>query len=134
MGWLRTYRKRVRQGHQVDDANDFARYVMNSGLVEIMKENPELNITLKGLFPYDGKQLWDEAYSLYRDCCEYYQGRTRNSEGTAKGARKSDLEEIDQKLNLIAGRLAQLESVKKVRQKKPKIHVLPSVTQRNLGT
>ncbi|HEX4120607.1 MAG TPA: hypothetical protein VH619_08330 [Verrucomicrobiae bacterium] len=98
---------------------------MNAGLCEIMNENPQLNITLKDIFPYDGKQLWDEAYSLHKECCEYFEGRTKDSKGTAKGARKSDLEEIDFKLNLIAGRLAELRSVTPARKRKPKIRILP---------
>jgi hypothetical protein len=92
------YRKRVLQGHHVNEANDFARYVLNCGMTEIMEKAPKECERLQKLFPYDGKHLWQEANLLRLECGEYFSGRTRDAEGTAKGGHKSDLENIDKKL------------------------------------
>jgi hypothetical protein len=98
--WIKLYRRRVRSGFQVADANDFARYVMHSGITDLMK-HPHYNAQLKKLFPYDAKHLYDEASKLRMACCDYYAHKTRDSEGTATGPDSSDLEAINQKLNLL---------------------------------
>jgi hypothetical protein len=107
---LERLRRCVREGVSVDEAQAFGRFIQWSGICALMSENPPETVQLRQLFPYDGAQLRSEADSLVAECCEYYQGRTRDSEGTAKGASKSDLEAIDAKLALIASRLDALES------------------------
>jgi len=82
------------------DANDFARYVMTCGMVDIMEKTPS-SPELRKYFPYNGKQLYSEANKLRIECCQYFEGQTRDSEGTPSGPDKSDLEEIDQKLTLL---------------------------------
>jgi hypothetical protein len=117
---IETFRLRVRQGVSVEDAQDFGRYVQWSGICDLMAINRPPTAKLRDLFPYDGAQLRSVADTLVTECCEYYQGRTRNSDGTAKGASKSDLEAIDAKLAVIVARLAALESGR------PPVHVVSS--------
>lgn len=130
MNMLAMYRSRVREGVLVEDCHDFARYIRLSGLAELMAENPPLGETplhtkrLRELFPYNGAALRCEADLLDAECCEYYRGKTRDADGTAAGVKKSDLESINRNMQLIAGRLAALESVKRARVRKPKLHVV----------
>ena len=128
MGLIEFWQGRVRQGFGVDDASSFAGYVMYSGVCNIMRDNPECDKVLRDLLPYDGDVLWEAAERLRAACCQYYEGRTRDAKGTASGARKSDLEEIDHKLNLIAGRLAQVERITPARVRKPRLKVLRKVS------
>jgi hypothetical protein len=134
MGQLEFFKRRVREGVLVEDCQDFARYVRQSGMCAIMELHPPLGDTprqtsvLKGLFPYDGNALYRAAEELRLDCCRYYEGRTATAEGTAKGADKSDLESIDRKLDLIAGRLSQLESVKKTKTRHPRLRLVKGAT------
>jgi hypothetical protein len=92
---------RVRQGFQVDDANDFARYVMSGGMTRLMIDSPQRNERLAKYFPYDGRKLYEAANRLRMDCCAYFAGRTRDGEGTSLGPDKSDLERIEAKLDAI---------------------------------
>ncbi len=62
------------------------------------------------------------------ECCEYWTGKTRDSDGTAKGASQGDLESIERKLDLMAGRLASLESVKPAVKRKYRLHVVKEKT------
>jgi hypothetical protein len=96
------------------EGHSFARYVQWSGIARLMDENLPDSPKLRELFPYDGKDLLRAADALDSECCEYYQGRTRDSKGTAKGPNKSDLEDIGRKLETISARLAALESSKDV--------------------
>jgi hypothetical protein len=130
MRQLEFFRRRVREGVLVEDCQEFARYVQLSGICTLMEhnppegENPKHTQRLRDLFPYDGQKLWNEARALELDCCEYWRGRTRDAEGTATGANKSDLEDISRKLDLLAARMAYLESVKPARIRKPKLRVV----------
>ncbi|HEY3856956.1 MAG TPA: hypothetical protein VGO67_21440 [Verrucomicrobiae bacterium] len=130
MRQLEFFQRRVRQGIQVEDCQDFARFIRMSGICTLMENQPcqgeDDNHTarLRELFPYDGKQLYYEARQLEMACCEYWAGRTRDSEGTAKGASLGDLESIERKLDLMAGRLAQLESVKPAAKRRVKLKVI----------
>jgi len=132
MRQVEIFRRRVREGVLVEDCQTFARFIQLSGICTLMEqqppegENPRHTQRLRELFPYDGKKLWEEARALEMDCCEYWRGRTRDAEGTAAGATKSDLEAIDHKLDLIAGRLAYIESMKPARVRKPKLRVVKS--------
>jgi hypothetical protein len=127
---LEFYRMRVRQGVSVEDAQDFADYITQSGICDLMRsqppqgDNPRHTERLQALFLYDGNRLYEEAKTLRQECCEYWVGRTRDAEGTARGASKSDLENINHKLALIAGRLAALETVKPMRTAKPRLKIL----------
>lgn len=115
MSDLAVWRGRVREGVDVDNACDFARFVCQSGICELMTANPHegnnLRHTesLRELFPYDGSKLWDEARALELACCEYWSGRTKDSPGTASGPNKSDLEAIAAKQDAILARLDALE-------------------------
>ncbi|HUD48208.1 MAG TPA: hypothetical protein VMR33_15355 [Candidatus Baltobacteraceae bacterium] len=130
MRQLEFFQRRVRQGVQVEDCQAFARFITNSGICTLMEdqpcqgENERHTARLKELFPYDGKQLHYEARQLEMACCEYWVGRTRDSEGTAKGASLGDLESIERKLDLMAGRLASLESVKPVAKRRVKLRII----------
>ena len=129
---LEFLQRRVREGVLVEDAQDFARYVTQSGICDLMTEqpqkgeNPKHTESLKDLFPYDGQQLYNQARMLELACCEYWAGHTKDAPGTAIGANKSDLEGINHMLGLIAGRLAALEAVKPARIHKPKLRVVKS--------
>lgn len=130
MRQLDFFRRRVREGVLVEDCQDFARYVCQSGLCGLMEASPPVGENarhterLRELFPYDGQALYREARLLEAECCEYWRGRTRDSSGTASGVSKSDLEELNHNVQLIAARLASLESVKVARVRKPKLRVV----------
>ena len=123
---LKVLESRVRQGSGVEFAAEFAAFVMNSGICALMNDNPELNITLRKAFPYNGVELFRVANDLRLECGQYYQGRTSKAEGTAKGVKQSELEAINHKLDLLAGQLASLQSVKPARKRlrKPCLKVI----------
>jgi hypothetical protein len=127
---LAAWRGRVREGVDVENAVDFARYVQMSGICELMTSQPHKGKNrrhierLRELFPYDGQKLYDEARALEMACTEYWSGRTLAAPGTATGANKSDLESIAGKLDAITGRLNALESVKPARVRKPVLRVV----------
>jgi hypothetical protein len=108
---LECYRRRVREGVDVDNCLDFARFVIWSNIPKLMAANPPENPRLRELFPYDGADMLRMAKALESECQDYFQGRTRDSDGTAKGANKSDLEDIGRKLETISVRLSALESL-----------------------
>ncbi len=114
---LELHQRNVREGVLVEEACDFARYLTNSGICDLMRAHPHKGenlhhtAALQDLFPYDGQSLYDQARALEMACCEYWQGATKDAPGTATGANKSDLAAIHHNLELIAGRLAKLESV-----------------------
>ena len=109
---LEAFRRRVREGVDVENCLDFARFVIWSNISTLMAENPPENPQLRKAFPYDGADLLRMAKALESECQDYFQGRTRDSDGTPKGANKSDLEDIGRKLETISARLAALESGK----------------------
>jgi hypothetical protein len=102
---LERMRLRVREGVRVDDANDFARYVMNSQMVDIFRSQQKRDPHIDKIFPIDPKKLWDTAYELYQACCDYYTRRTRHADGTPTGPQQSDIEQIRESLNAINVRL-----------------------------
>jgi hypothetical protein len=122
------HRRRVRQGVQVEEAQAFARYLTMSGILDLMGENQEASPQLQKLFPYSANELRQVVNLLYTECCEYWQGKTRDSEGTAKGANKSDLDAISHKLDMLAGAVAKLQPVRTpTRARKPRLHVLKPI-------
>ncbi|HEY3856957.1 MAG TPA: hypothetical protein VGO67_21445 [Verrucomicrobiae bacterium] len=134
MRQVESQRRRVRQGIQVEDAQDFARYLSMSGILDLMGENQELNPQLQKLFPYSSNELRQVVNLLYNECCEYWRGKTRDSEGTAKGADRHDLESISLKLDKLAGgfvqvqtAVAQLQKPRPIRATKPRLRVLKPV-------
>jgi hypothetical protein len=120
------FRRRVREGVLVEDCQAFARYVEHSGIIELMEQFPNPGGKLAEWFPYSAQELREAVKALNDECCSYYRGRTRDSEGTPSGANKSDLEAIDAKLNLIGGLLSEVVSVKRRIGSKPRLRVLPS--------
>lgn len=99
-----------------------------SGILDLMGENQEASPQLQKLFPYSANELRQVVNLLYTECCEYWQGKTRDSEGTAKGANKSDLDAISHKLDMLAGAVAKLQPVRTpTRARKPRLHVLKPI-------
>jgi hypothetical protein len=74
---LELHQRNVREGVLVEEACDFARYLTNSGICDLMRdnphkgENPHHTSALQDLFPYDGQSLYDQARALEVACCEY---------------------------------------------------------------
>jgi hypothetical protein len=128
MAYLAVSEKRVLEGSHVQCELDFARFIMSSGIADLMRDNPPENARLKDLFPFDGDKLYDSADKLRLLCGQYYEGKTSASPGTAKGVPRSELEAINRKLDLLAGHLAKLESVKKSRERKPRLRVVKGAT------
>jgi hypothetical protein len=124
------FRRRVREGVFVEDCQDFARYIRMSGIIDLMRDNPHKGENpghterLQRLFPYNASELYEAVRLLEGECCDYWQGKTKDSPGTASGASKSDLEAIDSKLNLIAGVLSNLVSVERRSVAEPCLRVL----------
>jgi hypothetical protein len=128
MHHVEVLRRRVRVGHQVDDCQAFARYISRSGVLELMEEFCEPSDVLRSLFPFSAKELRKNVDALEQECYAYYRGRTKDADGTASGADKSDLEAIDEKLNLIGGLLANVVSARRRISHKPRLRLLPSDT------
>jgi len=130
MSELACWRARVREGVDIENACDFARYVQLSGICALMTSQPHQGETprhverLRALFPYDGQELWNEARALEMACTEFWSGRTRDTAGTATGANKSDLEAIDSKLSVLINRLDALEAVKPAARRRPQLRVV----------
>ena len=125
---LEMLQRRVRQGFNVDDASDFASYVLNSNMIDLMKQ-PETNPRWARVFPHDADQLSKAAQVLRDACCAYYGGKTFKADGTPVGASKSDLEKIDDKLAFVLTKLAQVESRQSTgsASRKPKLRVVRNV-------
>jgi hypothetical protein len=95
------FRRRVREGVLVEDAQSFAQYIRLSCLIPLMEENHEMVVRLRELFPYSAFELERAVYALEQECYAYWRGQTRDSLGTPSGPNISDLEAIDAKLNVI---------------------------------
>jgi len=121
---LEQFQRRVREGVSVEEAQDFARYVQWSGILQLMAENPPPNPIYAKMFDYDACELRSIADALNVACCEYWQGRTKDSDGTASGANKSDLEAIDRKLNVLGVVLADLVAAKKRAGRVPQLRLV----------
>jgi hypothetical protein len=123
---LAVLRRRVREGVGVDEAHDFASYLLTSSVGKLMCEHPPGSVKLQEYFPYDGRELEAEARALLQACCAYWVGRTRDAEGTPSGANKSDLEAIERKQDLALKALAALESAKSQarRRRRPALRVV----------
>jgi hypothetical protein len=89
-----------------------------------MAKYPPQSEALRRVFDYDGPGLVRMARELETACCQYYVGRTKDSEGTASGANKSDLEAIDRKLAVLAVAVDNLQRVKGRRLRRPALRVI----------
>jgi len=98
---LEQLHNRVKEGRDLDSAVEFARFLLNSGIWPILQEHDN-----NGFLKVDSAFLRWKAEELQRAVCEIY----------AKGQnlspkQNSSLEEINHKLDLIAGRLARVPIV-----------------------
>lgn len=96
---LDRYQERVDQGHDLMPALDFARYVLWSGLVPLMKSEGQ-----DGALKIDGSLLEWKAKELQ----EAVQARFRSERNGKCMLHETQLEALNRKLDLIAGRLAQV--------------------------
>jgi len=95
---LRTLDARAREGKSVDEASEFARWVRFSGLLwlfEAFKAPPPLEVS-----PDTVKRLISEVSA---DCEAHWKNEPRGP-----WVSRSELESINQKLDLMAGQLAKL--------------------------
>jgi hypothetical protein len=110
---------RVLEGSDIPASQDFARFVMWSGICDLMKDTPHENDRLRKLFPYDGLVLWRKAKEVFDLTTEYYTGSTRDAEGTARGVPRSILEQMAHSLIDMQKKLDQLEALKPAHRLKP---------------
>jgi hypothetical protein len=101
MNRLDIYRRRVDEGKDLDAAREFCQYVLWSQLVKLFKEHPAPE-PLK----VDGALLEWTAQELQRTV----QDRWRREDHKPQ-VHQTKLEAINEKLDLIAGRLAQLDGL-----------------------
>lgn len=88
----------VKHGEGLDSANDFARYILNSGVVKLLAPYDS-----SGTFKIDSAHLRWKAEEVRRLVCDSYQAGKAVPEGGSV-----HLAAISRKLDLIAGRLAQI--------------------------
>ncbi len=112
MRYLAASRKRILEGSHVECELDFARFVSQCGITDLMNEHPLNNSKLIGLLDYDGNTLWNEADRVRLLAGQYYEGKTSKTEGTAQGVPRSELEKLNHKLDLIAGELARQDRIR----------------------
>lgn len=60
----------VKEGKSLDEANDFARFVLNSRLADLLDEHSS-----KGSLPCSGKLIRRKASKLREACCGRWAGR-----------------------------------------------------------
>ncbi len=88
--------KAVAQGHALEEAINFARYLRNSGLVKMLKQN-----STAGPLPVDGSLIEFKANELERSVQACWKKG-------ASGVKVAELEAINRKLDLIAGHVSKL--------------------------
>lgn len=133
MRYMVEFEKCVIEGVRVDEAHNFALFMCNSGVCEILSDNPETNANLAVWQPYDGKELWRRAEQLRLLCCEYYSRKTSKSPGTARGVPASELTKLNEKVDVLVSVVAALAENKKRKLKNakgPKLIVLPTSAAR----
>lgn len=91
--------ERVREGEALDEANDFARFVINSGLPKLLSPFDNTNGPLR----VDSGHLRWMAEELRRLVCARFQAGK-----VAPRSSTGELQAINHKLDLIAGHLANL--------------------------
>ena len=125
---LELFERRVCEGVCVEEAQDFTRYLRVSGVCRLMAENPPGSENLRQVFDYDGVKLAEMARVVETACCDYWAHKTRDSEGTARGAKRSYLEAIDGKLE---GLTALVKATRTVRKQRPARPIFRIVKQNN---
>jgi hypothetical protein len=98
---LETLDKRVREGKEVEEASDFARWVQWSGLVKLFESFPQgepFAVSAAEILRLVGEVLFD---------CEMWWKKNPRGPWVAK----SELEAVNHKLDLIAGQLAFQHSI-----------------------
>lgn len=93
---LETLDKRAREGNEVDEASDFARWIEWSGLTKLFDEFPA-----GPPFEVSGSAIRRLAREVLFDCELWWKKNPRGP-----WVAKSELEAVNQKLDLIAARLA----------------------------
>lgn len=96
---LSVLRERAAEGKELPAANDFARYVLNSGILDILQPFDQADST--GAIKIDSAFLRWTAEDLRRVVCESFK-----RSGAAPGFDVSTLENINRKLDIIAAEIA----------------------------
>jgi len=110
---LDSFSQRVQLSECVDEAADFARYVMFSGLCRLFEANPSAE-PLK----VDGPLARWKAEELLRECQERY--RTND---VSSHVDKSVLDAINRKLDLIAGQVSRIPT-SKAQAPRPELRII----------
>jgi hypothetical protein len=108
---LKTLRERVREGSDLDAALDFANYVNLVRLDKVLEPHNR-----KGAFGVDGKLVREMANELLVAVRDQF-----TSGKFAEKPHTSNLEEINRKLDLIAGHSAQMSARLRAMEERPVI-------------
>jgi len=98
MNKLESYSERVRSGRDFDAAIEFARFVLNSGILLVLRSHNQ-----SGVHKVDSALLCHTATELQRMVCDAY----RTGQATPR-TKDAQLERIQHSLDLIAGHVAKL--------------------------
>jgi hypothetical protein len=112
---LHSHKRLVAEGKYLEEAHDFCRYVLNSGMLSIFEASPQA-------FPLkvDAAFLRWQAEELTREI----QDRYRKGKNTPT-VEFSEIQSINRKLDLIAGQLAKVSNLP--RQDGPELRIVESV-------
>jgi len=105
--------RRVQEGKDLDAAKEFCQYLLWSGIIKLLKENPSPEP-----IPCDGYLVEHLANGLHSRVMDRY--RTND---ISPQIELTELEKINRNLALIAGRLAQVMPLKT--DSAPALYVLP---------
>jgi len=94
------YKRKVEGGRCLSEAVDFARWLQLSGMISFFKHHSR-----SGELPIDGHLLAWKARELELAVCDQFKA------GVKPEKRDTALDEINHKLDLIAGRIAQMPVV-----------------------
>jgi len=90
------HERRVREGKQVEEALNFSKFVLFSGIVQILKAHSDA-----GRNKIDGAHLQWRCEELERACNEYWKSKNRTPSISL-----TELEAINRKLDVIAAHVA----------------------------
>jgi len=93
---LESLARSVRGGSALDEANNFAKFLLGSGLVELFKHNPRENG-----FKVDGSLIEWKCVELQRSVLDAWKGKKPSVDA-------KDIEAVNHKLELIAGYLSKM--------------------------
>ena len=111
---LLAFAQLVAECKQLDAAADFCRYVRNSGLLSLFKQNPQPSpLPVDGyLLEADVNELWQSVMNRFRT------GEVQPQVDVA------ELQRISHKLDLIAGVLSKFPNLPKVDMQAPPLRVI----------